>query len=104
MSAKLPPGDTPADATVDANGESPLQFPVEFPIKVIGRDSPTFTDTVFAILDRHFVGVERDAMDTRPSRKGNYLAITTTVRAETRAQLDGAYEALTAHAEVLWAL
>jgi putative lipoic acid-binding regulatory protein len=97
---------TPAGADGTANGsdDSPIRFPVDFPIKVIGRDRPGFRDAVLDILDAHFTGVTREHVTTRPSRGGTYLAITTTVRAESREQLDGAYRALSAHTEVVWAL
>jgi putative lipoic acid-binding regulatory protein len=90
--------------SIDDAAETVMEFPLDFPIKVIGRDTPTFHIAVFEILDRHFADVDRDRVDTRPSRAGKYLAITTTVRAESRAQLDAVYQALTAHDEVLWAL
>ena len=43
-------------------------------------------------------------MRTRASRGGRYLAVTVTVRAQSRDQLDDIYRALSAHERVLFAL
>ncbi len=87
-----------------ADDETLLEFPVDFPIKVIGRESATFESAIVGILEEHFERVDRDGITSRPSRGGRYTAITATVRAQSKAQLDAAYQALTAHVEVLWAL
>lgn len=84
--------------------DTPLEFPVDFPIKVIGRDTGSFMTVVLDVLDVHFAAVERDRVAIRPSRGGNYTAITATVRADSKGQLHAAYAALTALDEVLWAL
>jgi putative lipoic acid-binding regulatory protein len=36
-------------------------------------------------------------MEMRPSKAGNYLSLTCTIRATSQAQLDALYRALTAH-------
>lgn len=84
--------------------ETPLEFPVDFSIKVIGRDTGSFRELVLDTLDVHFASVERDDVNVRPSRAGTYTAVTATVRADSKGQLEAAYAALTALDEVLWAL
>lgn len=84
--------------------QTPLEYPVDFPIKVIGRDAGDFRETVLSVLDAHFATVQRDGVAVRPSRGGKYTAVTATVRADDKSQLDAAYAALTALDEVLWAL
>ena len=84
--------------------ETPLEFPVDFSIKVIGRDQDGFRDLVLDVLDVHFASVARDKVNTRPSRAGKYTALTATVRADSKDQLEAAYAALTDLDEVLWAL
>lgn len=84
-----------------------LTFPVEYSIKIVLRQSgenDTGADEVLALLESHLSRVDRSDLGRRPSRRGNYTALTVPVRAETREQLEAVYEALTAHEAVLWAL
>ncbi|HEB58277.1 MAG TPA: DUF493 domain-containing protein [Gammaproteobacteria bacterium] len=84
--------------------DSPLEFPCDFAIKVMGRQSEEFEQHVHDVLRRHFAAA--DILDTRRrnSRGANYLSLTVTVRAGSRAQLDEAYRELTASEHVLMAL
>lgn len=77
--------------------ESLLEFPCDFPIKVMGRSHPEFARTIAAVvreLDRDF---DATRLETRASGGGNYTGLTVTVRATSRAHLDGIYRALTSH-------
>ena len=71
-----------------------LDFPCDFAIKVMGRQAGDFPQQVLGLLRQHFA--ESDILDTRQreSRGAAYLALTVTVRARSRAQLDAAYQAL----------
>ena len=80
-----------------------FEFPCEFPLKIMGKASPQFETTVRGILKRHGLA-ESAELRLRPSRKGNYVAISVSIQAESREQLDALYRELTANAEVLWAL
>jgi len=84
--------------------DSPLEFPCDFPIKAFGHDTGDFDDLVMRLVQAHAPEVGPDAVRTRSSRGGRYLAVTVTVRACSRAQLDDIYRALTAHERVLFAL
>ncbi|HWP94983.1 MAG TPA: DUF493 domain-containing protein [Gammaproteobacteria bacterium] len=84
--------------------DSPLTFPARFPIKVMGRDAPEFRAAVVEIVARHAGGRERLEIETRPSRGGNFVALTVTFEAVSRAQVDAIYRELTAHELVLVAL
>lgn len=86
----------------DADG--PLRFPAEFPIKVMGRDSESFRTLTLAIVERHAGPLAPERISERTSRKGRFLALTYTIRAESRAQLDAIYQDLTASGVVLVAL
>ncbi|MCK6372260.1 MAG: DUF493 domain-containing protein [Gammaproteobacteria bacterium] len=82
--------------------ESPLKFPCRFPIKVMGLHAGDFQALVVTLVSEQ-AGTTVTAADisSRPSRNGRYLAVTVTIDAESRAQLDGIYRALTASERVL---
>jgi hypothetical protein len=92
-------------AESDAPGESELLgFPCDFPIKAMGRTQEGFEELVVAIVRRHVPDLGEGAVQVRDSRGGNYLSVTVTIRAESRAQLDAIYRDLTADEQVLMAL
>lgn len=96
--------DTP-DLAPDAGApESPLRFPCRFPIKAMGRAGSGVEAEVLAIVARHAPGTGADAMTTRPSSGGKWVAVTITIEATSRAQLDAIYRDLTAHDLVAYAL
>ncbi len=81
-----------------------FQFPCEFPIKVMGRDSESFRSLTLAIVERHAGPVAATSISERRSRKGKFLALTYTICAESRAQLDRIYQDLADSGIVLVAL
>ena len=81
-----------------------FQFPCEFPIKVMGRDSEPFRTLTLAIVERHAGPLAAGQISERMSREGRFLALTYTIRAESRAQLDSIYQDLTDSGVVLVAL
>jgi len=81
-----------------------FQFPTEFPIKVMGRDSESFRTLTLAIIERHAGPMTPDRISERISREGKFLALTYTITAESRAQLDRIYQDLTDSGVVLVAL
>jgi putative lipoic acid-binding regulatory protein len=81
-----------------------LRFPCEFPIKVMGRDSESFRTLTLAIGERHAGTLGADRISERSSSKGKFLALTYTISAESRAQLDRIYQDLTDSGVVLVAL
>ena len=81
-----------------------FQFPCDFPIKVMGRDSEPFRTLTLAIVERHAGALDASRISERMSRKGRFLALTYTIRAESRAQLDRIYQDLTDSGVVLVAL
>jgi len=78
-------------------GESLLEFPCDFPIKVMGNAHPEFQQTIVAVIREFDGGFDAESVETRPSSGGNYLGLTVTVRATSRAHLDDIYRALTGH-------
>jgi len=81
-------------------GDTLLEFPCDFPIKVMGKTSDTFIASVIAIVQRHAPDFRPESATVRASAAGNYLAITCTLRATGKPQLDALYRELTAHPEV----
>jgi putative lipoic acid-binding regulatory protein len=74
-----------------------LQFPCDFPIKVMGQRQDGFAQAVLEVVLRHAPDFDAAGMEMRPSAKGNYMSLTCTIRAVSRAQLDALYRELTAH-------
>ena len=81
-----------------------LEFPCEFPVKMMGRDSAAFREAARSIMERHVGSLGDDAVRESKSSKGNFVSITITITAMSQVQLDGIYEDLTAHEEILVAL
>ncbi|MGD9020193.1 MAG: DUF493 domain-containing protein [Lysobacterales bacterium] len=83
MASCLPPGK-----------ETLLEFPCRFPVKIIGHNVDDFealvTGIVLAHADRH-EGVD---VTTNTSRAGRYLAVTVTIEAVSKDQLDRIYRDL----------
>lgn len=75
-----------------------LKFPCEFMIKVTGINDPSLTHDVNIII-RKFYPEFDEARDLsfKLSKNGNYLAISATINATSRDQLDNIYRALNAH-------
>ncbi len=84
--------------------ETLLEFPCTFPIKAMGKNADDFDARVVEIVRRHVPDLPKGAISARPSRDGNYLAVTITIQAQSRAQLDAIYRELTACEQVLMAL
>jgi putative lipoic acid-binding regulatory protein len=78
-----------------------LSFPCEFPLKVIGRNNADFRSLVLGIVQRHAGSLASDQIEERPSKDGNYLSLTCTFQATSRAQLDALYTELTSCERVL---
>jgi len=77
--------------------ESLLEFPCDFPLKIMGANAEGFAQSIAGLVCVHAPDFDPTSMGMRPSKAGNYLALTCTVRATSQAQLDALYRALTAH-------
>jgi uncharacterized protein len=86
------------------SGATIQEFPSDFPIKVMGRHDSDLRALTQAIIERHAGPVQDSSVRTRTSADGNFLALTYTVRASSREQLDDIYRELTACKLVLMAL
>jgi uncharacterized protein len=74
-----------------------MRFPVDFPIKILGCNEIAFEPAVTSIVREHAPDWDDTNIEARSSREGRYLALTVTIRATSREQLDNLYRALTSH-------
>lgn len=84
--------------------ESLLKFPCQFAIKAMGKTSAELDIVVVEIVRRHIVDIKEGAVTTRPSKDGNYTAVTILIEATSKQQLDAIYQDLSDHPEILMAL
>jgi len=80
------------------------EYPCDVPIKVMGRHDSDIRALTRDIIERHAGPIGDSQFKVRTSSDGNFLALTYTVHAESRAQLDLIYRELTACKSVLMAL
>lgn len=74
-----------------------LEFPCDFPLKVMGAAVDGFAQTIAEVVLRHAPDFDPASIEMRPSRAGNYLSLTCTIRATSQAQLDTLYRTLSSH-------
>jgi hypothetical protein len=78
-----------------------FEFPCAFPIKVVGKTTEHFDLLVIEIIRRHCQDLTENTLITRASRGGKYSAVTVTIMAHSRAQLDALYQELSAHEQIM---
>jgi len=84
--------------------ETLFEFPCDFPIKAMGPAGPVFEAVVIELVRRHAPDLDVEAIRVRASSGGKWVAVTVTVRATSKQQLDAIYQELTNHEMVKWAL
>jgi putative lipoic acid-binding regulatory protein len=82
---------------MDQKTDTLIEYPSDFPIKIMGAMHDDFAQTMVELVTLHDPEFHAGRMDMRASTKGNYLALTATVRATSREQLDNLYRALSSH-------
>ena len=97
-------GDAPTE-----NAETLLRFPTPFPIKAMGRmktaeSDEGFAQTVLGVVMKHAPDFDASTLEMRPSKNGNFISVTATINAQSKAQIDAIYLALTGNPLVLMAL
>lgn len=78
-------------------GQTLLEFPCDFPLKIMGANLEEFAQAIATVVIKHAPDFDADTMEMRPSKAGNYLSLTCTIRAVSQQQLDALYRELTAH-------
>ena len=81
-----------------------IEYPCDFPIKVMGARVDGFAEAMAQVARQFDPGFNPATIEMRPSKAGNYLSVTLTIRATSREQLDNLYRALTSHPMVKVAL
>lgn len=81
----------------DADRPSLIQYPCAFPIKVMGVKNDHLVATITHIALQFDPAFDASTMALRPSKGGNYLGVTITINATSRAQLDELYRTLSTH-------
>lgn len=84
--------------------ESLLKFPCDFTLKVFGLQSGEFESNVLMIIHKHAPDLSGRAIQTRSSQQGKYCALSITIHAESREQLDNIYQDLSASPHVIMVL
>ncbi|MFP4610280.1 MAG: YbeD family protein [Thiohalophilus sp.] len=84
--------------------ETFLEFPCEFPIKVMGRSDMDLQALVMELVSKHVPELREQDITRRDSRQGNFVSLTVTVTATSKAQLDRIYLDLNASDAVLMTL
>ena len=77
--------------------ETLLEFPCDFPLKIMGAANAGFAQAIVEVVLKHAPDFDPASVEMRPSKAGNYLSLTCTVRATSQAQLDALYLELTSH-------
>jgi uncharacterized protein len=84
--------------------ETLLEFPCQFAIKAMGKNNLEFDLLVIDIVRRHVPDFHEQSVSSRASKDANYLAVTVTIQASSKQQLDAIYQDLSGHPQVLMAL
>ncbi len=77
-------------------GETLLEFPCEFPVKAMGLACDELELAVLEIINRHVDDLADDALKIKQSKTGKYSALTITITANSKVQLDAIYTDLSA--------
>ncbi len=84
--------------------ETILKFPCQFPIKIMGHTNNKFRSSAIETLEACVGKISEDNITSSLSNKGKYTALTVTIEASSKHQLDGIYKALSANPDVLFLL
>lgn len=90
--------------TEEKNPNEVMQFPMDFPVKVMGLNEADFPDTVANIARTIFPNFDNSKTKIALSSNKKYISVNIVVHAESRAQLDDLYRAITSYPKVKVAL
>ena len=76
------------------SGLALIEYPSRFPLKVFGKPSDDFEDTVVALVRARIPQAEHIEITRRNSSGGKYLALTLTFTVYTQQQLEDIYRDL----------
>jgi uncharacterized protein len=85
--------------------EDLLTYPCKIAVKAIGKNNTDFEKEVFGIVSKHTnKKLTEGSIKTKPSKNNKYLAITITVEAQSKQQMDKIYQDLSNSKLVVMAL
>ena len=84
--------------------ESLIDFPCKFPIKILGKDSDVFENTVSKIMAKHDQKYSEFGVKKNRSKQKNYIALTWVVNVNNQDELDSIYRDLSKDKNVLYVL
>jgi putative lipoic acid-binding regulatory protein len=84
--------------------ETLLEFPCQFPIKIMTRAEVDLQPLIMELVVPHAGEINAADINMRTSKNGNFISITVTITATSKAQLDTIYQALTDSEDVLMSL
>ncbi|ROO25098.1 YbeD family protein [Salinisphaera orenii] len=84
--------------------ETLLEFPCRFPVKAFGRQGEGFETIVHDLLKPHVPELTHADLSRRESSGGRFVSVTAHITAQSQAQLDAIYAALTASDDIVMAL
>jgi putative lipoic acid-binding regulatory protein len=88
----------PKELNVDISPEESLiKYPCDFPIKVMGKAVEGYQSAIESVVLNFDPNFNVQTIERRPSKNGNYLGLTVTVRVTSREQLDELYRTLSTH-------
>lgn len=77
--------------------DSLIKYPCDFPIKVMGKSVEGYEIAIEKVVLNFDPNFDVKTIERRPSKSGNYLGLTLTVRVTSRDQLDELYRTLSTH-------
>lgn len=77
--------------------QSLIEYPCHFPVKVMGNNVEGYVAAMVHVARAFDPDFDETTVEQRPSKAGNYLGVTLSVRVTSRAQLDELYRTLTTH-------
>ncbi|NRB37580.1 MAG: DUF493 domain-containing protein [Pseudomonadales bacterium] len=77
-----------------------IEFPCQYSIRVMGDKSPTFSDEVVAIIQRHAPELKPETATRKDSSKGRFMSVKVMIIATGEPQLTAIHNDLKAHPAV----
>ena len=82
--------------------ESLIPFPCDFVLKIMGKSEGSFEKIALAIIRSHYSDILH--IDRKLSKNEQYLSLSVTVHAQSKAELDALYRELSGNKEILMVL
>jgi len=93
------------EKNLQASATTFLEFPCAFTIKAFGKATPEYETAVLEIVKKHANDLLTEgSVRQRYSKDNNYLALSITIQAQSKQQLDDIYQDLTKEPLVTMAL